>query len=175
MADYPNTKFTDGVVDDAFGGIPANRYGAPQRSFQDAQVRELQTQARDMWWSGRPVQRLPMASAGVAGDVVVFDTNGAAIGGGPTYRTIANGGYTQDQTPLVGVLVEPASLGKVARVCTGGGYLPSNITGLSGTSKGEITIDTTTGRLRAKAIGEPTNGYCDANGNVYLLPLAFTP
>lgn len=172
---YPDTSFTVGEVDAEFGGQPANRYGVPQHAFRDAQIRELQRQAQDQWWQWRPVQYLPMATSGIAGDVVVFDSTGALISGLPTWRALSQGGYTQDVTPIVGVLLEPVSAGFVARVCPGGGVIAPNITGLSSANAGEITVDTTTGRLRSKGVGEPTNGYCDVNGNCYLLPTGFTP
>jgi hypothetical protein len=171
---FPGTGFVSGQVDDPFGGQPANRFGAPMREFMDAQIRELQTQAQDQWWSLRALQYLPIVSSGVAGDAIVFDASAAAVDGGPTFRTIASTTYTTDVTIIVGILLEPVSANNSARVCTGG-IISASVSGLSGSSKGEITIDTTTGRLRAKATGEQTRGYCDGNGNCYLLPTGMLP
>lgn len=171
---YPNTDFVDGNVDPAFGGEPANRFGTPQHTFEDAQIRELQTQLRDSRWAGRAPLKLPINSNGVAGDAIVFDIGQQPAGGAPSYRTLVSGGYVdQDNTPLVGYLVEAVSAGNRASVFLGGGYLAPAISGLGGTDFGQITLDTITGRLRAKAIGESTVGYCDKNGNVHLLPLGF--
>lgn len=172
---YPSTSFVNGQVDDEFGGQPANVLGTPMRAFIDAQAREMQKQAADMWWSGRPVQHLSIATNGVAGDTVVFDSSAAAIGGGPTFRTLLAGGFTQDVTPIVGWLVEPVSAGSNARVMLGGGFLSSSVSGLGGSSKGQVTVDFTTGRLRALISGETTYGYCDGNGNVYLLTIGVLP
>jgi hypothetical protein len=172
---YPNTSFSQGIVDDPFGGQPANAFGTPMRAFIDAQIQELQKQVQDAWWSGRPVQHLAIQLGGIAGDTIVFDSAQALIDGGPAYRTLASNGYTQDETPIVGWLVEPVSAAATGRVMLGGGVLPASITGLSGTSKGPITVDFTTGRLRALVAGETTYGYCDGNGNVYMLYPGFIP
>ena len=172
MADYPNTKFIDGVLDDPFGGQPANRLGVPQHTFQDAQARELQRQAQDQWWVGRDVQYLPIATGGIAGDAVVFDTTALILGGAPAYKRLADITYDADTTPIIGVMVEPCSAGAKARVHRGGGYLAPSISGLSGTAAGKITIDTTSGRLRAATGGDTVRGYCDGNGNCHLLALA---
>lgn len=171
MPDYPNTKLSVGQQDPAFGGQPANRFGTPQHTFQDAQIRELQRQVIDMSWSGRDVLYLPIASGGAAGDGIIFDVNGQAIGGGPSYKNIASVTYSSTTTIIVGILLEPVSAGAMGRVHRGGGYIGPSVTGLGGTQSGKITIDTTTGRTRTQSGGETTYGYCDKNGNLHLLAL----
>jgi len=169
--EYPNTGFISGDVDDPFGGQPANRFGVPQHSFQDAQITELQRQAQDQWWSLRPVQYLPITSGGIAGDVIAFDSSATAVDGGPVFSAISSLSYDADVTPIVAILLEPVSANETGRVCPGGGVVDSSVTGLSGADIGPITIDTTTGRLRVKAVGETTYGYCDGNGNCYIKTL----
>jgi hypothetical protein len=172
---YPDTNFKTGAIDAAFGGQRANAMGVPQHTFQDAQIREQQRQSVDAWWTGRPLQYWPIASSGIAGDTVVFDTTLQIVGGGPGYRTLASSGFTQDVTVITGWLIEPVSSGAKARVATGGGYLPPSVTGLSGTDSGPITVDTTSGRLRKLVSGEPVYGYCDLNGNCHLFVVGFAP
>lgn len=168
------TAFADGTLDEPFGGSARDDFSCPERELQDDQARDLQSQARDFWWLGRPVQRLPMASAGAAGDVIVFDVFSLGAAGRPVFRTLIGGGYVQDATPIVGVLLDDAAVDDDAPVAAAGGWLPASVTGLSSADIGPITMDTTTGRLRKATAGEVTTGYCDARGNCLLLRLIAT-
>lgn len=175
MATYPNTALVDGEVDPPFGGQPGNRFGVPQNTFKDAQIRELERQMVEQVWTGRPVQNLVIVGGGLAGDAICFDVTGNSTGGEPVFCLLADIIYDPDVYPIVGVLVSPVSNLESGVVCLGGGYLAQSVTGLATGAGGPLTIDTTTGRLRLRAVGETTNGFLDLNGNSYLLALGVLP
>lgn len=175
MATYPNTALADGQVDPPFGGQKANAFGAPMRTFIDAQNREAQKQIVNSLWSGRPVQNLVIADGGLAGDAIVFDTTGNNLDGSPVYRPLKNVTYDPDVYPIVGILLVPVSAAAKGTVCTGGGHLVQSVSGVAVGLNGPATIDTTTGRLRRRATGETTNGFIDLSGNCFLLSLGVLP
>lgn len=178
MADlpaYPNTRLAVGVVDPPFGGIPAGRFGELQQTHQDARSNEAARQLVATLWSGSPIQYRSIADGGLAGDVIVFDSTGNNIDGSPVYRPLKNVTYDPDVYGIAGILLAPVSADQKGPITVGGGHLLQAVTGLSVGANGPATIDMTTGRVRLRAIGEPTFGWIDLNGNCFLLPLGVAP
>lgn len=112
-----------------------------------------------------------LTTDGLAGDTVVIDVALSPGDGESPYRLLADGGdgYVLSQTYIVGYLVQDYELGGVDAVVQTGGYMAASVSGLSGADAGRVTVDLTSGRLRAALAGEPTYGFCDGSGNVHLL------
>lgn len=166
---YPDTNLSDGEVDDPFGGAPADEFGGEAWAYHDAVLQEASRQLVDDQWAPRRFYRLTISTGGVPGDAVVFDSAAFVAGAGYAARKLASGaGYVDDVTPVIGILVDTVSANAKGRVVFAG-ILPNGLTGYPLSSAGEVTIDTSTGRLRAKDVGEAVYGYADAQGNVFLL------
>lgn len=173
---YPATRLRVGLRDPRFGGQPADDFGGPAWAFHDNAIQELERQQLQALWSAASVTRARVASAGLAGDFLLFlseNSNGAYV-----LKTVAafvadGGTYDGLVTPRFGMLAESCSAytgpGDEPLVVLAG-IVPASVHGLNPGVACSVAMNTTTGRL-VVATGDPAEvvvGRLSVGGTLFL-------
>lgn len=160
---YPDTSLKQDVQDPDFGGQPPNKFGVPAFQWINSVLQFLSSvyllYVRKPWTT----QVVISTDAASAGDVAAIDAGSSNVGGAYKVSRYSN---TMANPVVVGVYLEPVSMGAKARVATGG-ILPPTLTGLpTGTTSQQCGLNASTGRLRVAVGGDLAMGTIDPQGNV---------
>lgn len=172
---YPDNSFEQDLLEaDQYGGADADTFDARAWTFITGLARSISrvvlSNVRVPWACAVVV----VQSAVNVGDVAAVDMSRDAID--PSTQAflpyvqryidvVAAGGTPQ----VLGVCVAAASAGMKAQIAVGG-LLPPTITGLaSQTGGGLVSVNPTTGKLRAFVAGDDSLGYTTPSGSVVLL------
>lgn len=163
---YPQSSLPNDVQDAAYGGAPANRFGAPARSFIDSCIQAIEKILLSHVRVPYGVQVVICASGCAIGDVCYFD-EGTFVSSQGYYARNHSGGSA---TAIVwGVFLDAASAGGKVRVCVSG-VVPPSVSGLPTQAAGAtVSVNATTGKLQLASVGDTVIGYFDVQGNVFLL------
>lgn len=164
-SNYPQSSFPQSQ-DDAYGGIPSDKFGQPARSFIDSCIQALQSTFFKYFALPATVQRVVCSSGCSMGDVCFLD-EGQLVSAQSYYARNKNTGT--GTAVMWGVFADAASVGDFARLYVGG-LVPYTVTGLGGqVANTPVAVDAGTGKLRVAVAGDTVVGYFDVNGNVFLL------
>lgn len=163
---YPQSNLPNDQQDAAYGGAPANRFGAPARSFIDSCIQAIESIILSHIRVPYGVMVVVCSSGCVAGDVAYFDEGQFVTAQGYYARNKNTGSGT---AIVWGVFLDSASAGGKARVCFCG-VVPASVSGLPVQTAGApVSVNAGTGKLQLANNGDAIVGYFDIQGNVFLL------
>lgn len=166
---FPRTQLEDDLLDEPFGGRPANQWGVPARTFIDNVLRFLARAHLD--YNRSPSRTIVVVApvAVVVGDVAYF-FGAAQLDGSATIGPKSLG------APLLiaGVFAESGSIGARVKVITHG-IVPRSVTALPTGAVRDLGIDAAVGRVREAQVGDVIVGKVDTAGNALFTGYGSTP